>query len=156
MRGFTKNKYKRIMDKLYLDRPMHRATITIRTTTNAPHNQLIIATMPCMVNILSSSSIWNSTYKFYEVSNKIEIIINSSYFKDKKFPDNQPLIIPKLLSTSQNGGYPSTTFNISPHTTDKQNTGYTYSDLQVTYGEYEDGGYGEYIKFVIIRNQVIV
>lgn len=156
MRGFTKNKYKRIMDKLYFNRPMHRVSMFVRTTTQAPHNQLIIASVPCMVNILSSSAVWIPTHNYHEISNKIEIIIHSSYFKDKKFPDNQTLLIPKILADKNNGGYASTTFSISPKTTDGQNTGYIYSDLQVTYGEYEDGGYGEYIKFVIIRNQVLV
>ena len=156
MRGFTKNKYKRIMDKLYLDRPMHRATITIRSTTGTPHNQILIPTMPCMVNIISSDTQYEPVSSIYYIIRKIEIVINSSYFKNKKFPDNQPLLIPRILANKINGGYPSTTFSISPNTTDGQNTGYSYIDLQVNYGEYLDGGYGEYIKFVIIQKEVIV
>ena len=155
MRGFTKSKYTRIMDKLYLDRPMNKATLVVRTNTQAPYNVLQITNLPCMVNILSSGSVWNPKYNLYEVSSKIEIIIQSKYFKDKKFPDNQTLVIPRLLATLQNGGYPYVVFSLSPTTTDK-NAGYILSDLAVTYGEYEDGGYGEYIKFVIIKSQQVV
>lgn len=155
MIGFTKTRYKRIMDKLYLDRPMHKVRLTVRTNGQAPYNQVQINDIPCMINI-QSSTIWNPKINVYEISNKIEIIIRSSYLKNKKFTNGNDLIIPLTLDTQQNGGYSSVLFSFYPTNTDNERLGYPQDDLPLTYGTYLDGGYGEYIKYVIIKNEVVV
>lgn len=154
MRGFTKNKYKRIMDKLYLDRPMNKVRITVRTNGQAPYNQVIIHNIPCMVNVTNSESTWQGNY--YTTLNRIEIIIHSSYLKNNKFTNGNDLLIPLTLATHQNGGYYSTSFTFYSSNMDKEILGYPQDDLQLTYGAYIDGGYGEYIKYVIIKNQVVM
>ena len=156
MRGFTKNKYKRIMDKLYFDRPMNIVDISVRTTTKAPHNQVQITKIPCMVNIISSDTQYEPTSAIYYVIKKIEITLESKYLKNKTFTNGNALLIPLTLANPQNGGYALTNLEIRTTNNDNSILGYPYEAFQINYGEYVDGGYGEYIKFVIIKNQVIV
>lgn len=156
MRGFTKNKYKRIMDKLYLDRPMHRVTMSVRTTTKAPHNQVQITNIPCMVNITSSDTQYEPVSAIYYVVKKIEIVIESKYLMDKKFTNGNPLLIPLTLANPQNGGYAVTTLEINTTNNDNSILGYPYEAFQINYGEYVDGGYGEYIKYVIFQKETVI
>lgn len=156
MRGFTKNKYKRLMDKLYLDRPMHRVRLSVRTTTKAPHNQVQISNIPCMVNITDSNTQYEPTTAIYYVVKKIEIVIESKYLKNKTFSNGNPLLIPLTLANPQNGGYALTTLEINTTNNDNSILGYPYEAFQINYGEYVDGGYGEYIKYVIFQKETIV
>lgn len=156
MIGFTKTRYKRIMDKLYFNRPMHRADMLVRTTTQAPHNQVQITNIPCMVNIVSSDTQYEPASAIYYITKKIEIVIESKYLADKKFTNGTDLLIPLTLANSQNGGYTSTTLDIKVDNTDSSKLGYPYGAYQINYGEYVDGGYGEYIKYVIIQKEVLV
>ena len=156
MRGFTKNKYKRIMDKLYFDRPMHRVDMSVRTTTQTPHNQVQITKIPCMVNIISSDTQYEPTSAIYYVIKQIEITLESKYLKDKTFTNGNALLIPLTLANSQNGGYTVTTLEIRPTNNDDSILGYPYGAFQINYGEYVDGGYGEYIKYVIIKKETII
>ncbi len=155
MRGFTKNKYKRIMDKLYIDRPMHKVDMFVRTTTQPPHNQVHITNIPCMVNIISSDTQYEPVSAIYYIIKKIEIVIESKYLANKKLTNGADLLIPLTLANSQNGGYNSTNLSINLDNTDSSKLGY-YGAYQINYGEYIDGGYGEYIKYVIIKKEVIV
>jgi len=156
MRGFTRAKYERIMDKLYFDRPMHRVDMLVRTTTQAPHNQVQITNIPCMVNIISSDTQYEPTSAIYYITKKIEIVIESKYLADKKFTNGTNLLIPLTLANSQNSGYTSTTLDIKIDNTDSSKLGYPYGAYQINYGGYIDGGYGEYIKYVIIQKEVLV
>lgn len=156
MRGFTKNKYKRIMDKLYFDRPMHKVRLSVRTTTKAPHNQVQIANIPCMVDITSSDTIYEPVSAIYYVVKKIEIVIESKYLMDKKFTNGNPLLIPLTLANPQNGGYAVTTLEINTTNNDNSILGYPYEAFQINYGEYVDGGYGEYIKYVIFQKETVI
>ena len=156
MRGFTKNKYKKIMDKLYFDRPMHRVDMIVRTTTKAPHNQLQITKIPCMVNIISSDTQYEPTSSIYYVVKKIEITLESKYLKDKTFTNGNALLIPLTLVNPQNGGYPITSLELRTTNNDNSMLGYPHEGFQINYGEYIDGGYGEYIKYVIIQKETIV
>lgn len=156
MIGFTKTRYKRIMDKLYFNRPMHRVDMFVRTTTQAPHNQVQITNIPCMVNIVSSDTQYEPTGAIYYITKKIEIVIESKYLANKKFTNGTDLLIPLTLANSQNGGYTSTTLEIKVANTDSSKLGYPYGAYQINYGEYIDGGYGEYIKYVIIQKEVLV
>jgi len=157
MIGFTKTRYKRIMDKLYFNRPMHRVDILVRTTTQAPHNQVQITNVPCMVNIISSDTQYDPTNLAIQyITKKVEIVIESKYLKDKKFNNGTDLIIPLTLANSQNGGYTLTNLDIKVDNTDSSKLGYPYGALQINYGEYIDGGYGEYIKYVIFQTETIV
>lgn len=156
MRGFTKDKYKRIMDKLYFDRPMHKVRLTVRTTTKAPHNQVQITNIPCMVNITSSETQYEPVSSIYYVTKKIEITLESKYLKNKTFTNGNTLFIPLTLANPQNGGYILTTLEIYTTNNDNSILGYPYEAFQINYGEYVDGGYGEYIKYVIIQKETII
>ena len=156
MRGFTKNKYKRIMDKLYFDRPMNTVDMYVRTTTKTPHNQVQITKIPCMVNIISSDTQYEPTSAIYYVVKKIEITLESKYLKNKTFTNGNALLIPLTLANPQNGGYAMTTLDIIAVNNDGSILGYPHDTFQINYGEYVDGGYGEYIKYVIFHKETII
>ena len=65
MRGFTRAKYERIMDKLYLDRPMHTVDFVFRTTTTTPHNVCTVNNVPCIIDIKSITSTYDKTTSIY-------------------------------------------------------------------------------------------
>ncbi|HNQ20450.1 MAG TPA: hypothetical protein PKI46_05260, partial [Bacteroidales bacterium] len=121
------------MDKLYFDRPMHRVDMLVRTTTQAPHNQVQITNIPCMVNIISSDTQYEPTSAIYYITKKIEIVIESKYLADKKFTNGTNLLIPLTLANSQNSGYTSTTLDIKIDNTDSSKLGYPYGAYQINY-----------------------
>lgn len=158
MRGFTRAKYERVMDKLYLDRPMHTVDFVFRTTTATPHNVCTIKNVPCIIDVKSITSTYDKITSTYYTIKQIEVIVEKKYLEGKTFTDGVLLSIGTTLTNYTSnpiGSYPYAV--LSTDTSTKIDLeGYTYSNIPIQFGEFLDGGYRNYIRYSCYKAETIV
>lgn len=147
MRGFNRNKYMRVMDKIYENRPKQYCQIGVKYNSDSP--TLVISDIPCVINIANVGNTYDPPTGTYVVEKVITYTIEKKYLEGKKFSNGVALRIESLLANNVTGGY---YFNsITPKPSNVLNEeGYPFGTLPVLYGEYSDGAYREYINFYIV------
>lgn len=151
MRGFNRDKYMRVMKKLNENRPKEYCQIGVKYNDKSP--TLVISDIPCVIDITSFGSTYDSATGTYVVEKAVTYTIEKKYLEGKKFSDGVVLQIQFLLGNNVTGGY---YFNsITPKTSNVLNEeGYPFGTLPVLYGEYSDGAYREYINLYTIDRRV--
>ena len=155
MRGFNRNKYMRIMDKLYENRPKELVTFAIRKTSTTPSIVCTIFDLEAIINVTTVDNVYDKSTNSYLITKKVSYTIRKSLLEDKLFSDGTVVNIQRLLSDSANGGY--NLLNIIPKSsTVLDEEGYVYPLTSVSYGEYSDGGFREFITFYCFTKQLII
>jgi len=156
MRGFNRNKYMRVMDKLYENRPKQLVTFAIRkTSSTTPAITCTLTNLEAIINVSTVDNVYNKTSDIYLITKKVSYTIRKELLEGKLFSDGSVVNIQKLLSDSANGGY--SILNIIPKDSNVlDEEGYVYPVTSVSYGEYSDGGFREFITFNCFTKQVIV
>lgn len=155
MRGFNRNKYMRVMDKLYENRPKQLVTFAIRKASSTPSITCTLTNLEAIINVSTVEKVYDKSTDIYLITKKVSYTIRKSLLEGKLFSDGSVVNIQSLLSDSPNGGY--NTLNIIPkNSTVLDEEGYVYPLTPVSYGEYSDGGFREFITFHCFTKQVIV
>lgn len=155
MRGFNRNKYMRIMDKIYENRPNQLVTFAIKKTSTTPSIVCTIFDLEAIINVTTVDNVYDKSTNAYLITKKVSYTIRKSLLEDKLFSDGTVVNIQNLLSDSANGGY--NLLNIIPNrSTVLDKEGYVYPLTSVSYGEYSDGGFREFITFYCFTKQIII
>lgn len=155
MRGFNRNKYMRVMDKLYENRPKQLVTLAIRKSSATPSINCTLHNLEAIINVSTVDNVYNKSTDIYLITKKVSYTIRKSLLEGKLFSDGSVVNIQSLLSDGANGGY--STLNIIPkNSTVLDEEGYVYPATSVSYGEYSDGGFRDFITFYCFTKQVIV
>ena len=155
MRGFNRNKYMRVMDKIYENRPKQLVTFSIRKASATPSITCTLTNLEAIINVSTVDKVYDKSTDIYLITKKVSYTIRKALLEGKKFSDGSVVNIQYLLSDSANGGY--NLLNIIPKNSnvlDEEN--YIYPATSVSYGEYSDGGFREFITFHCFTKQVIV
>ena len=153
MRGFNRNKYMRVMEKLDENRPKEYCSLALRYSITSPY--LSINNIPCIIDITSFGTTYDSSNRTYIVEKAVTYTIEKKYLEGKTFSDGVVLRIESLLGNSLTGGLYLN--NITPSTSNTLNEeGYSFGTLPVLYGEYSDGAYREYINLYAIDRRIRV
>ena len=155
MRGFNKNRYMRIMDKLYENRPKQLVTFAIRRYSAQPNINCTISDLQAIINIKTVDNVYNYNTDTHLITKKVTYTIRKSLLEGKLFTDGSTVNIQKLLSDKENDGYE--VLNIIPKESKVlDEEGYVYPFSSVAYGEYSDGGFREFITFTCFTKQLII
>ena len=151
MRGFNRNKYMRVMDKLNENRPKEYCSLGVKYNSNSP--TLLISDIPCVIDITNFGTTYDTVSNTYVVEKAITYTIEKKYLEGKTFSDGVALQIKSILGNNLTGGY---YFNsITPKASNVLNEeGYPFGTLPVLYGEYSDGAYREYINLYTVDRRV--
>ena len=155
MRGFNRNKYMRVMDKIYENRPKQLVTFAIRKTSATPSITCNLTNLEAIINITTVDNVYDKSTNTYLITKKVSYTIRKALLEGKLFSDGSVVNIQNLLSDSANGGY--NLLNIIPKSsTVLDEEGYIYPLTAVSYGEYSDGGFREFITFYCFTKQIII
>ena len=156
MRGFNRNKYMRVMDKLYENRPKQFVTFSIRkTSSTTPAINCLIFNLEAIINVSTVDKVYDRVSDIYLITKKVSYTIRKELLEGKLFSDGSVVNIQNLLSDGTNGGYHI--LNIYPkNSTVLDEEGYLFPTTSVSYGEYSDGGFRDFITFHCFTKQVIV
>ena len=155
MRGFNRNKYMRIMDKLYENRPKQLVSFAIRKTSATPSINCNLTNLEAIIDIKTVDNVYDKSTDTYLITKKVSYTIRKVLLEGKLFSDGTVVDIQKLLSDSANGGY--NLLNIIPKNSNVlDEEGYVYPVTPVSYGEYSDGGFREFITFYCFTKQIII
>ena len=156
MRGFNRNKYMRVMDKLYENRPKQLVTFAIRKySSTTPSITCTLTNLEAIINVSTVDKVYDRNTDTYLITKKVSYTIRKSLLEDKRFSDGTVVNIQNLLSDSANGGY--SLLNIIPKDSNVlDEEGYVYPLTSVSYGEYSDGGFRDFITFHCFTKQVII
>ena len=151
MRGFNRDKYMRVMEKLNENRPKEYCNLSLRYSIKSPY--LSIDNIPCVIDITNFGTTLDNG--IYIVEKAVTYTIEKKYLEGKTFSDGVVLQIQSVLGNNLTGGYYLN--NITPKTSNVLNEeGYSFGTLPVLYGEYSDGAYREYINLYAIDRRVRV
>ena len=151
MRGFNRNKYMRVMEKLNENRPKEYCSLALKYNADSP--PLSINNIPCIIDITSFGTTYDTESDTYVVEKAVTYTIEKKYLEGKTFSDGVVLRIESILGNSLTGGLYLN--NITPSTSNTLNEeGYPFGTLPVLYGEYSDGAYREYINLYTIDRRV--
>lgn len=152
-RGFSMTKYKRIMEKLNLNAPTHKANIAISLTYNNKIYAINMGNIPVIFDILNVNVNPVSASLSY-VTRNYQVIVHKDYFENKVLTANDgttiPLLIQKVIAGKDNIGKDNTGYvvKITIRTgTNLDEEGYIIPPFEVNYGDYSDGGYRQYLEF---------
>ena len=153
MRGFNRDKYMRVMEKLNENRPKEYCEIGVKYSNCKNCPTLVISNIPCVIDITNFGSTWENGG--YIVEKAVTYTIEKKYLEGKTFSNGVALRIESLLANNETGGY---YFNsITPKPSNVLNEeGYPFGTLPVLYGEYADGAYREYINLYTVDRRVKV
>lgn len=155
MKGFNRNKYMRIMDKIYENRPKQLITFAIKKSSATPSIICTISNLEAIINIGTVDNVYDKSTDTYQITKKVSYTIRKVLLEGKLFSDGTVVNIQQLLSDSANGGY--NLLNISPKSSNVlDEEGYVYPITAVSYGEYSDGGFREFITFNCFTKQTII
>lgn len=155
MRGFNRNKYMRVMDKIYENRPKQLVTFAIRKTSATPSITCNLTNLEAIIDIKTVDNVYDKSTNTYLITKKVSYTIRKALLEGKLFSDGSVVNIQNLLSDSANGGY--NLLNIIPKSsTVLDEEGYVYPVTAVSYGEYSDGGFREFITFYCFTKQIII
>ena len=149
-RGFSMVKYKRIMEKLNLNAPTHKANITISYTISNKTYNVVLRTVPIIFDIqdVSSSPVSGTNGNLSYVTRKYQVIVHKDYFENQVLTasDNStiPMQIQRVLAVKDNTGYVIKISLINSLSLDEE--GYLIPQFEVNYGDYSDGGYRQYLE----------
>ena len=153
MRGFNRNKYMRVMEKLNENRPKEYCTLALKYSPTSP--TLGISDIPCIIDITNFGTTYDTQSNSYVIEKAVTYTIEKKYLEGKTFSDGVVLQIQSVLGNNLTGGYYLN--NITPKTSRVLNEeGYSFGTLPVLYGEYSDGAYREYINLYTIDRRVKV
>jgi len=151
MRGFNRDKYMRVMEKLDENRPKEYCSLSLRYSIKSPY--LTIDNIPCIIDITSFGTTYDSSTRSYIIEKAVTYTIEKKYLEGKTFSDGVALQIKEVLGNSLTGGLYLN--NITPSTSNTLNEeGYSFGTLPVLYGEYSDGAYRNYINLYAIDRRI--
>ena len=149
-RGFSTTKYKRIMEKLNLNAPTHKAHILVSSIYNSKTYSLVLRDIPIHFDIIDINVVPAGGASSY-ITRKYQVVLNKKYIERQVLTasDNStlPLLISRFVVGTDNGGY-SVKFTLKSDSlsTPLDEEGYTISQFEIKYGDYSDGGYRQYLE----------
>ena len=105
MRGFNRNKYMRVMDKIYENRPKQLVTFAIRKTSATPSITCNLTNLEAIINVTTVDNVYDKSTNTYLITKKVSYTIRKALLEGKLFSDGSVVNIQNLLSDSANGGY---------------------------------------------------
>ena len=155
MRGFNRNKYMRVMDKIYENRPKQLVTFAIGKSSSTPGITCTIYDLEAIINVTTVDNVYDKPTDTYLITKQVSYTIRKSLLEGNLFSDGTVVNIQKLLSDKKNDGYGI--LNIIPNYSNVlDEEGYVYPATAVSYGEYSDGGFREFITFNCFTKQLII
>ena len=149
-KGFSMTKYKKIMEKLDLNAPTHKATMLVSYNYNSKTYSLALRDVPIhfeIIDINVAPAGGSSSY----LTRKYQVILNKKYIEGKMLEASDkstlPLLISKFVVGTDNGGY-SVKFTLKSDSslTPIDEEGYDVPQFEIKYGDYSDGAYRQYLE----------
>lgn len=153
--GMSMAKYKKLMDKLYLNRPQHLCSFTVKRVVGTNTYSKVIKNVPIMFDIEDIDRQVDSSTGTTWITRKYSIIVEKKYLEGQELSASggltMPLLIPLVLGGLDNGGYETTILLYGGGITPIDEEGYNLSTFKINYGDYSDGAYRQFLELTSIR-----
>ena len=155
-RGFSTAKYKKVMGKLNLNAPTHTANFAFAITEGETTWGVNLKAIPVMFELISVSTDTTALKAF--VTRRYQVIVHRDHFKNKVLTSNDgrtiPLRVEEIVAGRDNGGYESRIFLNKNINQIEGEDGYAIPWFLISYGDYADGGYRQYLELSYIDSLV--
>ena len=154
--GMSMAKYKKLMDKLYLNSPQHLCSLTVKAVVGANTYTKVIKNVPIIFDIEEiNREVQQGATGVIWITRKYSIIVEKKYLEGQVLSTSggltMPLFIPYVLAGSDNGGYETTILLYSGGITPIDKEGYSLPTFKINYGDYSDGAYRQFLELTSIR-----
>ena len=171
MLGWNRGKYERLMGKIFKDRPTQLCTFNVvKSKIGNPYSVVSVSfNVPCIINIETiKETIKNaSETSTPTVARTVSYIVEKKYLEGKVFSNGTPVEIQKLMTHKSLSKYwgvqivpvQSTVIDeegMIPFNTVTVNGGNVFYGGDVSYGDFLDGAYRNYIEFVCYEVDVAI